>query len=149
MTAGLRGWRADSAVAPVLGGGQVEAGDRPLGAPWLPSGEERKRWFTARFRLRSAGSVGWLHLLRSSLASRSQCGACLIGILRTDRDDTHRRRGAPGVEPVVSKRGAASSLALVTLEGRAVCRAAGTRARRLDLGGADARTSLVDGRGRC
>lgn len=40
MTAGLRGWGADTAVAPVLGGGQVEAGDRPLGAPWLLSGGE-------------------------------------------------------------------------------------------------------------
>lgn len=55
---GSAGLGADTAVAPVLGGGQVEAGDRPLGAPWLLPGEERKRWFTARFHLRSAGSVG-------------------------------------------------------------------------------------------
>lgn len=48
---GSAGLGADTAVAPVLG-------DRPLGAPWLLPGEERKRWFTARFHLRSAGSVG-------------------------------------------------------------------------------------------
>lgn len=54
-----RGGGGDCGSAgPVLGGGQVEAGDRPLGAPWLLPGEERKRWFTARFHLRSAGSVG-------------------------------------------------------------------------------------------
>lgn len=45
-------------MAPVLGGAQVEAGDRPLGAPWLLSGEERMRWFKARLHLRSVGSVG-------------------------------------------------------------------------------------------
>lgn len=50
------GWGcgADTAVAPVLGGGQVEAGDRPLGALLAPlrSGGGRGS-LSARFRLGS------------------------------------------------------------------------------------------------
>lgn len=78
------------------GGGQVEAGDRPLGAPWLLSGGEE-----ALVHRPVPPAVSGQRGLTAPLAFRWQAGATWCLPHRDPEDcrgrSTHRRRGAPGV----------------------------------------------------